>query len=124
MGVREQVGAGLGVLWAPAIAAITKLRHSRMFHPVGYTFAGFSDPIDSPFNDLAEDLSGRVLARCSAALWKRDFEHLDVLGLALRFRRGEGPDLDERPRPGDQDLLTATIRSPLTMLASPKVFGE
>lgn len=119
MGVREQVGAGIGVLWAPAITAITKLRHARMFHPVGYTFAGFSDPVDGPFNALAHDLSGRVLARCSAALWRRGWEHLDVLGLALRIRPGEGPDLDERARPGDQDLLTATIRSPLTMLVAP-----
>jgi hypothetical protein len=59
-----------------------------------------------------------VLARCSAALW-REWEHFDVLGMALRLRPGLGADLDETPMEGDQDLLTATIRSPFTMLASP-----
>ncbi len=119
IGVREQVGAAIGTLWAPAVTAITKLRHARMFHPVGHTFAGFASAVAGPFEALGRELTGRVLARCSAALWRGGWEHLDVLGLALRFRRGPGPDLDERATPGDQDLLTATIRSPLTMLASP-----
>jgi hypothetical protein len=116
---REQIGAAIGVLWSPAITAITKWRHARMFHPLGYTFAGHAEAVDGEFAALGRELTGRVLARCSAALWRGGWEHLDVLGLALRFRRGTGPDLDERPQPGDQDLLTATIRSPLTMLASP-----
>lgn len=119
MHVREDVGAAVGVLWAPAIAAITKARHARMFHPRGITFAGYTEPVSGPFASIGHALEGRVLARCSAALWKSGWEHLDVLGLALRFRRGPGPDLDEDPQPGDQDLLAATIRSPLTMLASP-----
>src|SRR5438105_15271649 len=113
MGVREQIGAGLGVLAAPVIAAITKLRHTRMFHPRGHGFFGHSDPIASPFPELSQALAGRVLARCSAALWRGGWEHLDVLGLALRIRRNMA-ELDDRPRDGDQDLLTATIRSPLT----------
>ncbi|MBA2540839.1 MAG: hypothetical protein H0V17_14465 [Deltaproteobacteria bacterium] len=94
-----------------------------MFHPDGHTFAGFSEPVaepDGPYAHLAAALTGRVLARCSAALWRHDsFEHLDVLGLALRFRRGPGAPLDHEPAEGDTDLLTATIRSPLTMLLSP-----
>jgi hypothetical protein len=120
-GLRELIGATLGTLWAPAITVITKWRHARMFHPLGYTFAGHAEPVAGPYEELGRELSGRVLARLSAALWRGGWEHFDVLGLALRFRRGDGPDLDERAGPGDQDLLTATIRSPLTMLASPFV---
>ncbi len=119
VGLRERLGAALGELWAPAVAAFTRYRHARMFHPAGHTFAGYSTLVDGPYAELGHELSGRVLARCSAALWRGGFEHLDVLGLALRFRRGLGADLDEQPLAGDQDLLTATIRSPLTMLASP-----
>ncbi|HEY5949005.1 MAG TPA: hypothetical protein VIV40_26115 [Kofleriaceae bacterium] len=118
-GTREQIGAAIGTLCAPAVSAITKWRHARMFHPLGYTFAGYVEPVAGPYESLGRDLTGRVLARCSAALWRDGWEHFDVLGLALRFRRGPGADLDEQAAPGDQDLLTATIRSPLTMLASP-----
>jgi hypothetical protein len=64
---------------------------------------------------LGDELAGRVLVRCSAALRKRPIEYLDVLGIAMRFRPGNGPDLDERPAAADQDLLFATILSPLTM---------
>jgi hypothetical protein len=120
MGVREQIGAGLGVIAAPVVSAITKLRHTRMFHPRGHVFLGLSDPVAGPFPEVSEALSGRVLARISAALWRGGWEHLDVLGFALRIRHDdEEGDFDEVPRAGDQDLLTATIRSPLTMLASP-----
>ena len=118
-GLRERVGAAIGVLWAPAVGAISALRRARMFHPVGHTYAGFAEPVEGPFVALGRQLTGRVLARCSAALWGGGWEHLDVLGLALRFRRGPGRDLDDHAMPGDQDLLTATIRSPLTMLAAP-----
>ena len=117
-GPREHAGRALGVLAAPAVALIARLRRARMFHPEGHTFVGTSTPIAGPFRSLSEQLGGRVLARLSPALWRGDFEHLDVLGLALRFRRGPG-ELDEDAQPGDQDLLTATIRSPLTMLLSP-----
>jgi hypothetical protein len=121
--VRARVGDMVGRQWAPAISNIARRRRARMFHPDGHTFAGFSEPVagaKSPYAGLAAALTGRVLARCSSALWRGDsFEHLDVLGLALRFRRGIGEPLDHRPRMGDTDLLTATIRSPLTMLLSP-----
>lgn len=119
LGLREQLGAAIGSLWAPAVTTLTKLRHARMFHPVGHMFAGHAVGVAGPFETLGRELTGRVLARMSAALWRSGWEHLDVLGLALRFRRGPGPELDERAAPGDQDLLTATIRSPLTMVASP-----
>lgn len=119
IGPREQLGAAIGSLLAPTVAALTRLRHARMFHPVGHTFAGHAVGVAGPFEALGRELTGRVLARMSAALWRSGWEHLDVLGLALRFRRGPGSELDERAAPGDQDLLTATIRSPFTMLASP-----
>ena len=118
-GLREKVGGAIGELWAPAITLLTKLRGARMFHPSGHMFAGYAEAVGGPYELLGRQLTGRVLARLSGALWRGGWEHLDVLGLALRFRRGIGPDLDERAFPGDQDLLTATIRSPLTMLASP-----
>ncbi len=119
MSARESIGQAIGKVWAPAVAAISRARHARMFHPRGHTFAGYSTFVEGPYAELGRELSGRVLARCSAALWKGGWEHFDVLGMALRFRSGPGDDLDENPRVGDQDLLTATIRSPLTMLASP-----
>lgn len=119
-GQREAIGEWIGKSWAPAIGVIAKARHARMFHPVGLTFAG--EAIATGTGELAaigDDLAGRVLARCSAALWKRPIEHLDVLGMALRFRACDGPELDEHAAPGDQDLLFATIISPLTMFVSP-----
>jgi len=118
MGVRETVGAWIGKAWAPAIAAISRARGARVFHPSGHVFAGYATPEPGPFQALGDELSGRVLVRASAALW-HSWEHLDVLGLALRFRPGMGPDLGEETMSGDQDLLTATIRSPLTMLGAP-----
>jgi len=116
--VREHAGRALGVIAAPAVAAIARLRRARMFHPEGLTFVGTCTPIAGPFRSLGEQLGGHVLARVSAALWRGDVEHFDVLGLALRFRHGS-VELDEDAREGDQDLLTATIRSPLTMPLSP-----
>jgi len=115
---RMRAGRALGEMLAPAAAALSRWREARMFHPEGHTFAGYSAVADGPFHDLACELAGRVLARCSAALW-REWEHFDVLGMALRLRPGHGPDLDATPVDGDQDLLMATIRSPFTMLASP-----
>lgn len=116
-GLREQVGGAIGKLWAPAVAGIAKLRHARMFHPVGHTFGGRVSGLDSPFGDLGERLAGHVIARLSGALWKAPVERFDVLGIALRFR--SAPVFEAIPADGDQDLLFATIRSPLTMLLSP-----
>lgn len=118
-GPREAIGSAIGAVWAPAIAAIAKARHARMFHPEGHTFGGRAEAVAGPYEALGTALAGRVLARLSAALWKQEIERFDVLGLALRFRPGTGPALGADAREGDQDLLTATIRSPLTMLASP-----
>lgn len=125
-GVRERVGSVIGRLWAPVIAALARARRARMFHPDGHTFAGVARaasepgaPADAELAAIGEALAGRVLARFSGALWRGEVERFDVLGLALRFRPGTGAPLDHQPRPGDTDLLTATIRSPLTMLAAP-----
>ena len=121
--LRERLGHVIGRAWAPAIAALTHVRHARMFHPDGHTFTGISEPNadpTGPYAAVAAALAGPVLARCSAALWRGDsFEHLDVLGLAIRFRPDADTPPDHHARPGDTDLLTATIRSPLTMLLSP-----
>lgn len=113
---RERIGSLIGKLWAPAIAAIAKARHARMFHPVGLTFAASCVPMGTgELAGIGDALAGRVLVRCSAALRKRPIEVLDVLGIAMRFRPGDGSDLDEHAEPLDQDLLFATILSPLTM---------
>jgi hypothetical protein len=128
-GLRERAGAWIGRAWAPLIAAIARLRRARMFHPDGHTFTGVVEPAaehddraptDPSLARLAEVLGSRVLARFSGALWRGEVEHLDVLGLALRFRTSKA-DFDHRPLAGDTDLLTATIRSPLTMLGAPFV---
>jgi hypothetical protein len=118
--IREAIGGAIGKWLAPAVAAVTRLRESRMFHPVGYTFAGRIEPIiGGHFDLLGPRLDGRVLVRVSSALWKDEREWLDVLGVALRIRRGAGDALTARPEDGDQDLLFATIRSPATMLLAP-----
>lgn len=119
-GLRERFGDALGKLWAPAIAAISRARNARMFHPEGHTFAGRIEPVGrSPFSELAHRLDGRVLVRCSQALWRNGIERFDVLGIALRIRPHGGNVVDEQAHAGDQDLLFATIRSPLTMVFSP-----
>jgi hypothetical protein len=118
-GVRERLGELVGRLCAPPIHAIARLRGARMFHPVGHTFAGRAVAVPSPLGSIGEQLAGRVLARCSPALSKHGREWLDVLGIALRFRPGNGPALDHRAALGDQDLLFATIPSPLVLLLAP-----
>ena len=118
--VRESIGDAVGRWLAPAVATITRLRGSRMFHPVGYTFAGRIEPvIGGHFDLLGPRLDGRALVRVSGALWKDEREWLDVLGVALRIRAGHGKDLGDRAEHGDQDLLFATMRSPATMLLAP-----
>ncbi len=116
--VREAAGAIAGMLVAPVVGAVSWLRGARMFHPDGVTFRGRVDrhpacPAD--FIALAERLCGPALARFSAALWRRGFEHLDVLGVALRFL----PDVRDESAEGAQDLLFATIRSPFTLASAP-----
>ncbi|HWO25183.1 MAG TPA: hypothetical protein VNO30_40870 [Kofleriaceae bacterium] len=118
-GLRERLGEIVGRLLAPAIHAIARLRGSRMFHPVGHTFSGRATAVPGPLGSIGEQLAGRVLARCSPALSKTGREWLEVLGIALRFRPGGGPPLDHHATLGDQDLLFATVSSPLLLLAAP-----
>ncbi len=90
-----------------------------MFHPTGHTFTGKIDAIvGGSFDAIGARLDGRVLIRVSGALWKSEREQFDVLGIGLRVHRGAGT-MTESPDDGDQDLLFATIRSPLTMALSP-----
>jgi len=120
--VRERFGEAIGGLWAPVVAMISHARKARMFHPEGHTFRGISEPacaFDDPYWPLAARLGGRVLARFSGALSRGERERLDVLGFALRFRRSAGEPIDHVAESGDTDLLSATIRSPLTMLGAP-----
>lgn len=116
---REVGGRALGHLLAPGIALVSRSRRARMFHPDGITMLARVDPIASAsdLSHLGARLAGGALARFSGALWRRGFEHLDVLGIALRFR--DAPLDDAQARPGDQDILFATIRSPFTMPFAP-----
>lgn len=118
---REQLGQLIGRLWAPAIAAIARARHARMFHAVGRLCRGRFHPSAElgPHAEVANQLGRSVLVRCSPALSKRQREWFDVLGVALRFH--DGPIDSVEPADGDQDLLFATIRSPFTMAFSPFV---
>lgn len=118
MSWREALGDAVGTCWAPWIYRIARLRHGRMFHPEGLVFRGRVDPCSGgPFAAVGRSLGSSVLARFSGALWKHGRERLDVLGIALRFSH-VGVD-SARPHAGDQDLLFATILSPLTMPLAP-----
>jgi hypothetical protein len=118
MKIREQIGNAIGGLWAPFIHSLARLRHARMFHPDGQLFSGTLEPIaGSPYEATAHQLGRTVLARCSGALRRGGRESLDVLGIALRMHRGHK--LRVHAVPTDQDLLFATIRSPLTMPLAP-----
>jgi len=119
-GLRETIGEAIGRWLAPAVARISRSRNARMFHPEGHTFTGrVVSAGEGPYKDLGRRLAGRALVRLSPALWRNGVEHFDVLGLALRVRPGDGPALDQIAGRTDQDLLFATIRSPLTMMFSP-----
>ncbi len=118
--LRDLAGLAVGALSSPAIATVSRARRARMFHPEGETFLADVTParsVNADLRDLADRLHGFALARFSGALWRGGFEHLDVLGIALRFRATEVASTD--PSAGDQDLLFATIRSPLTLGIAP-----
>lgn len=121
---REVAGTLLGQIGAPAVAAISRLRGARMFHPDGVAFLAEVAPI-APSDasvprgaaEVATRLAGPALVRMSGALWRRGFEHLDVLGIAIRFRSTSR--VTHLPAEGDQDLLFATIKSPFTLGLAP-----
>lgn len=118
-GLRERCGEAIGRLCAPSIYAIARLRGARTLHPEGRTFCGRASAVDSPLGSIGEQLAGRVLARCSAALSRAGRERFDVLGMALRFRPGAGPPLDHTAALPDQDLLFATLSTPLALPLAP-----
>jgi hypothetical protein len=113
----ERLGIVAGALLAPLAGLGSVLRRARLFHPVGVVLSGRAVPLGTrEYHDLGIRLMGPVLARFSSAWWKRE-ELPDVLGCALRFGTAS-TELFE-PEPGDQDLLFATIRIPVTTLFAP-----
>lgn len=120
--LREYAGLAVGWTWAPTIAAIAAARRSRMFHPDGIVVsahvepcAGAASPSGAALRDVADRLTGPAIVRFSSALWKREVEWPDALGCAIRFggRDDQSADADA------QDILFATILSPLTMPFAP-----
>jgi hypothetical protein len=117
---RELAGLTAGLLLAPLAALLSHLRRGRVFHPVGRTFRAQIEAVpglSEPWAELAARVSGPALARFSGALWRGKFEGCDVLGIALRLREDENTSTELRG--SDQDLLFATIISPLTMPLAP-----
>ncbi|HEY3351734.1 MAG TPA: hypothetical protein VGQ83_00675 [Polyangia bacterium] len=112
------VRRGLGYLLAPLAAAGSAVRHARVFHPDGVVFFATVEPLAAagPVGALAARLEGRALVRLSNAWWRTGREWPDVLGVAVRFL-GESPPTPG-PKRGDQDLLFATIRRPVTTVAA------
>jgi hypothetical protein len=117
--MRSSLGLVAGAALAPLTALGSRLRHARLFHPRGIVLRGVAGPVGGATPELraiGERLAGPVFARFSGALWK-ERQWPDVLGCALRF--SESAELALAPSAGDQDLLLATIRNPLTTLLAP-----
>jgi hypothetical protein len=116
--IRETLGTVIGKVVAPGFALAAGLRQSRFLHPEGIVFAATVESMADPATDVvARRLRGPALLRLSAAMWKNEKEWPDVLGCAIRFRSRSV--VSTTPDDGDQDLLFATIRSPLTMPFAP-----
>ena len=103
------------MLLAPLTGTLSLLRRARMFHPEGAVYRAEIAVLAGPFPGLGRRLEGQALARFSTALWRGGSEWMDALGVALRL----GADPSATPRPGDQDLLFATIQHPWTMPFAP-----
>lgn len=116
---RERIGGVIGVALAPLTAAGSFIRRARLFHPEGRVFRATVQPIalTEPYATIARRLEGEALVRMSGAWWRGGKEWPDVLGCAIRFRSTDVPSTE--PRPGDQDLLLATVRWPWTTLLAP-----
>jgi hypothetical protein len=119
MALSEELGRVVGTLWGPAVRAGAALRHARLLHPDGVTYRAEVKECSTreSFRPVAARLAGPALVRLSSALWRKQREWPDVLGLAVRLRSEEP--LTEEPSPGDQDLLFATVRSPWTLGLAP-----
>lgn len=111
-------GLVAGAALAPLTAVGSYLRRSRLFHPRGTLLWGYVTAVPGPasLHEAGARLEGPVLVRFSGAWWKSR-QWLDVLGCALRFTAA--PEPSTNPRRGDQDLLLATVRNPLTTLLAP-----
>lgn len=116
---REHIGYAVGWLSAPAFALVAHMRRARVFHPEGVVLSACVEPVagEPQFARLAESLAGPALVRLSTALWRRGKEWPDALGCALRLR--SHPEPSPLPAPGDQDLLFATIRTPIATPLGP-----
>ena len=113
------IGVASGAALAPWTALGSYARRARVFHPRGVVLWGRVRPIPGSApaeREFAARLEGAVLARFSSAWWKNK-QWPDVLGCALRFTDADAPAVE--PRPGDQDLLLATVRVPLTTPFAP-----
>ncbi len=110
---RERAGEVVGAVLAPVFKKISEVRRARTFHPDGLVFEAKVVPL-SP---AGKKLEGTAIVRCSGALFKRGPQLPDVLGVAIRFQ--DHPSVTTEAKAGDQDLLFATIVSPLTMPFSP-----
>jgi hypothetical protein len=119
MTISKMAGTLLGGVLAPLTGGIAALRRARMFHPDGIVFAAevAAAPDGPDLADLADRVAGPALARLSSAWWRGDKEWPDVLGLALRLRASA--ERAPAPSAGDQDLLLATIRRPITTPLAP-----
>lgn len=114
----ERLGTVIGWLWAPWTGAGSLVRRARFLHPEGAVYRCDVEAVPSTRHpDAAGRLAGPGLARMSTAWWRHGRELPDALGLALRLRRRGDAAADAQP--GDQDLLLATIRHPLTTLLAP-----
>jgi hypothetical protein len=114
--LREIIGGGLGSALAPLARWVSHSRRARTFHPDGLLFEARVTRAEG--SALGDVLAGTALLRCSGALWRRGTQGPDALGVALRFL-GEGEAPRTALRSGDQDLLLATIISPLTLPFAP-----
>jgi hypothetical protein len=119
MNLREHAGTMIGWIASPLFAAIAGARGARVFHPEGVVLAAVVEPAGTgrQVRAIAERLRGPALVRFSTALWRHGKEWPDALGCAVRFRASAKPSAE--PECDDQDLLFATIRTPLTTPLGP-----
>lgn len=115
----EWLGLAGGALLAPLAGLAAALRRARTFHPDGVLYRAAVQPLVAGGAEgaLADRLAGPALVRLSSAVWTRGREWIDVLGCSIRFRSEPVPSVI--PAPSDQDLLCATVRTPLTTLLAP-----
>lgn len=115
----EWIGLVGGALMAPVTGAWAAIRRARTFHPDGVLYRAEVSPLPAEGEAavLGAHLAGPALVRFSSALWTGGREWIDVLGCSIRFRSEPVPSV--LPAVGDQDLLCATLRTPLTTLLAP-----